>query len=233
MNKIKNLLCVMIAIFAFSASSYAVEVSVGGSLGGGIPVMRGDFRDTITETAEKISGRDKPSSYLIASTIDVMIEILPYLAIETGLGYDEGGIWYLEKNNATHSRVIFNNSKLYIPLMLRAQYEYKLGVTYASVGVKFAFPEGDDFLSITEPLDDNYGMLNSDFAMDVAFAIGQEFRLGDANYLGVRIGYDLNVISPLDKNQFADIGQETPSLFIDSLSFALTYRYAFGSKWKK
>ena len=233
MKRIKKLMLVFVALITISTVSYAVETSLGGSVGYGISYLRGDFRDTITETAEKLSGRDKPSSYLIASTIDVMIEILPYLAIETGLGYDEGGISYLEKNNATHSRVIFNNSKLYIPLMLRAQYEYKLGVTYASVGVKFAFPQGDDFLSITEPLDNNYGMLNSDFAMDVAFAIGQEFRLGDANYVGVRIGYDLNVLSPLDKNQFADIGQETPSLFMDDIEFALTYRYAFGSKWKK
>jgi len=70
--------------------------------------------------------------------------------------------------------------------------------------------------------------------MDVSFAIGQEFRLGDANYLGIRIGYDLNVIQNFDIQQFKDAGLEAyTSHFMDDVEFAITYRYAFGSKWKK
>jgi len=192
MMKIKKLLLVFVTLFAFSASSYAVEVSLGYSVGGGL-----SFSEKREDVANEVE-------WNFRNSIDVMFEFIPYLALETGLE-----IKFLETIGV---------SKWSIPLMLRGQYEYNLGVTYASAGVKFA-------------------LLNAytDFTMDASFAIGQEFRLGDANYLGIRIGYDLNVVKYPDTVTTSFIfTQITRDINVPSdLSFSITYRYAFNSKWKK
>ena len=240
MKKIKNLLCVMIVMFALGSTAEAVEVSVGGSAGFGVPFFRGKDAKDFTSMLENMSGSPYPfMSFSIPARLDLMIEVLPFLAIETGVGYENTGMMYnLSLGLLKSSTFVINKSQVYIPVMLRGQYEYKIGVTYLSVGVKLGIPLGEDYLSgfdgVLSGSANTYTIKTSDFSMDVSFAIGQEFRLGDANYLGIRIGYDLNVIQNFDTKDLKDAGLEAyESHFMDDIEFALTYRYAFGSKWKK
>ena len=237
MKKIKNLLCVMIVMFALGTTAEAVEISVGASTGLDISFLRGKDAKDFDSMLETISEESRSSGGGVLSKIDLMIEVLPFLAIETGLGYESTGIGY--RHEELFQGVVLNKVQMFVPVMLRGQYEYKLGVSYASVGVKLGFPllpympygSDDIYFGFDSPFDE---IKSSKFSMDVSFAIGQEFRLGDANYLGIRIGYDLNVIQNFDAEQFKNAGLEAyESHFMDDVEFALTYRYAFGSKWKK
>ena len=238
-KRIKNLLCVVVAMFALGTTAQAVEISVGGAAGFAVPFFRGKDAKEFVSALETMSGTDKPfMSIAIPTRLDLMVEILPFLAIETGIGYDNVGMIYTSTFGILgKSTFVINKSQIYIPVMLRGQYEYEMGLTYASVGVKLGIPLGDEYLGgfegILASTGDSYSIKTSDFSMDVSFAIGQEFRLGKANYLGIRVAYDLNVIQNFDTDQFKKSGWEHESHFIDDVEFLLTYRYAFGSKWKK
>lgn len=73
--------------------------------------------------------------------------------------------------------------------------------------------------------------------LDIAFSLGSEYRIAGAHYVGLRLGYDLNVLSPLDAEKYADAISGTASdfedIYQDNFSASLTYRYAFNSKWTK
>jgi len=234
MKRTKKLLLMFVALFAFSTVSYAVEVSLGASASLGVPFLSGKDAKKFTSSFETFTGDDNPFRVSYMPSIDLMIEVLPFLAIETGVDLDVRVMeWEASaKENVLASSVGLARVVVSIPLMLRGQYEYKIGVTYVSVGVKFGIPIVDSPTTVSTLFAQKM-YKSSDFAMDVSFAVGQEFRVGVANYLGLRVGYDLDVVSSLDKKPFTDIGQEIPSLFIDNLNFAITYRYAFNSKWKK
>ena len=230
MKRIKNLLCVMIVMFAFSASSYAVEFSLGSSFGGSVPFFRGSDSKDFTSILEATSGDTKPSRGGFHYQADLMLEFSPYFAIETGLGYSMSSITYSDERLIT-----VDNQNLYIPIMLRGQYEWTRNTFYVSAGVKLGFPMGREYLSgiyiqprLTPSIE------KSKFSMDASFAIGSELRIGKANYLGIRIGYDLNVIQTFDKKEFEKYVPSNPvNNFIDDVNFSVTYRYAFGSKWNK
>ncbi len=234
----KKIIAVMIAMFTIGTSVYALEVSVGASVGLGPSFLRGEDAKTFDKMYSTVYG--KPMGVNFYPQLDVMVEFLPFLALETGLGSKIiSTVSYQDTNNPDSVQANFQKFLNFnIPIMIRGQYEYSLGVTYASVGVRLGFNLiGSDyhFLSgLPEGSSTEEASLfkSSPFNMDIAFAVGQEFRLGDANYLGIRIGYDLNVIRPYDTKALNDIGLESPSLFHDDITFSLTYRYAFGSKWK-
>ena len=68
--------------------------------------------------------------------------------------------------------------------------------------------------------------------MDVAFALGTKFRIAKSHYVGVRLSYDLNVLSPYAVPD----GYDEPNnekYFMGDFTTGITYRYAFGSKWNK
>ena len=230
MKKIMKLLFVFVALFAFSTVSYGVEFSLGGSFGGSIPFFRGSDSKDFTSILEATSGDRKPDRGGFHYQADLMLEFNPYFAIETGLGYTMSSINYNDERLIT-----VDNQNLYIPLMLRGQYEWTRNTFYASVGVKLGFPMGREYLSgiyiqpILTP-----SIEKSTFSMDASFAIGSELRIGKANYFGIRIGYDLNVLQTFDKKEFKKYVPGNPlNNFIDDVNFSLTYRYAFGSKWNK
>jgi len=225
----KKVIFVMIAMFAISTAIYAVEVSVGASIGLGPTFLRGEDAKTLDEMYRKAYG--EPMGVHFYPQFDVMIEFLPYLALETGLGSKViSAVSYQETGNPNSEQANFQKFlNINVPLMLRGQYEYSLGVSYISVGVRLGFDVlGFDY-HFSSDLDGSQETIleGSPFNMDIAFAVGQEFRLGDANYLGIRIGYDLNVVRPYDTTNIEEFG-----LFHDDLTFSITYRYAFGNKWK-
>ncbi len=229
----KKILLAILTIFIISMSSYAIEYSLGASVGVSPAYLRGSDELYYSSVAEILSGDNDPYRFGYVPSVNFMIEPLAFLAIETGVAWETIFISYSGMSN-----ISFNKSQISIPISLRGQYEYKLGVTYASVGLKFGIPLSQYFLDDSSRYssifsESSISIENSSFSMDVIFAIGQEFRLGDANYLGIRVSYDLNVVSSINKEQFSSIGLDTPSLFIDNINFSITYRYAFKSKWKQ
>ena len=213
MKKIKKLLFVFVALFAFSTVSYALETSIGTKIVGlGVGLWNNNGGQYVI---------DNPTTLYF--DFDVMVEFMPYFSLETGTIVTFYNL--SEGENAfgimTPDLSIFAIS---VPIMFRGQYENETGVVYASVGVKVGYffstivTKGTDIIGY--PF--NYDYSKDDrFSMDVAFALGYEWRLGDANYLGLRANYDLNVIK--QRRDFS----------YDNTGLSLTYRYAFGSKWKK
>ena len=152
---------------------------------------------------------------------------MPFLALETGLGFKTStlSVPYGGKVEKHYSR-----KEVFIPVMARGQYEYDLGVSYISAGVNLGFPVAKNYFYGTvdgEEVDGDGGVESSGFAMDVALALGTEFRLGTAHYLGVRLSYDINVVAPYDTTGLNNILNQ------DDFTAGITYRYAFGSKWNK
>jgi len=136
----KKILLMFVAIFALSTTAQAIEVSLGVSAGFGIPFFRGKDAKDFTSLLENDTGsKESTSSFSTPVRIDLMIEVLPFLAIETGLGFENTVINYGE---FIYSSTLINKSQIYIPIMLRGQYEYKIGVTYVAVGVKLGIPLG-------------------------------------------------------------------------------------------
>ncbi len=175
----KKFLCMMIAIFMLSTSVYAIEVSAGASLGAGLSFLMGGDVETLDNMYEPLFGNKSGCNFGI--TVDVMIEFLPFLALETGLALDFfDNVGYQGAEIANGSQ--FNFQKflhLNIPLMLRAQYD--LGVTYASIGLKMAFPTASSSYAFStrgnNNTDDNsiYQAVDilkaAPFYLDIAFAI--------------------------------------------------------------
>ena len=167
-----------------------------------------------------------PSS--IVGGINVMLEFLPFIVLEIGLHYNYGG--YAFHRGAT-GEVLFLENAIAIPVIARFQYEWNRVLLYASVCPKFVIPIAD--YVIENQIDANLGTLPSiesrNFYIDINFALGIEFRVGKANYIGIRANYDLNVLSPIKSIG----GKKVKYFYNDALTIGLTYRYAFNSKWKK
>ena len=190
MNKIKKVLSMIVAVFVVSASAYAVEVSVGASLGGGLSFLRGEDTAYLDSLYTPLYGEKLAGNF--ALTTDVMVEFMPFLALETGLGFDiVDSISYQGAEIANGAQANFQKFlHLNIPIMLRGQYEYSLGVKYVSIGIKanlpmtsmdYAFTSRGNNEEGTPIYDDTTILSASPFYLDIAFAVGQEFRLGDAN----------------------------------------------------
>ena len=208
MKKIKKLLFVFVALFAFSTASYALETSIGTQTGLGVGLWNNNGGQYVIDNPNLIE-------------FNVMVEFMPYFALETGI--DINNFTLDSGKNAfgvtTPKVSIFTAT---VPIMFRGQYENETGVVYASAGIKLGFAGG--YVATTTMGIFGYPITNylrdDGFTMDVAFALGYEWRVGDANYLGLRANYDLNVIK-----QHKDFSY-------DNTRLAFTYRYAFGSKWK-
>ncbi len=245
-----KLLCIMFLIFGITTTAHATEVSIGASMGPTIAFLRGSHSKYFVSHAEFKTGDEVPSRVSFQGRpVDVMIEFLPYLGMEFGLGIGASVMSYKESDvvikgtcDASSSiRVDIERVEFYMPLMLRAQYEYKVGVTYISAGFKFCVPMIDYMYQYDENLktaatviteSSSVVVKSSSFVVDASFAIGQEFRLGYSNYLGIRVGYDLNITPAYRDNLLLSSTREITDSYMDNLNIALTYRYAFNSKWR-
>ena len=247
--KLNKLLCVMIALLAINASAYAVEVSLGFSTGGGLPIMRGkdfaDYTKNIDDVISDFGGNTTKMTLAFDSSIDVMVGFLPYLALETGLGFKNSlyGVFGTASQGLVKTTIdsISSRREIYIPVMLRGQYEYKIGVTYASVGVKLGFGLSDVYntqtisVSIIGVGDAWKGTIKtSPVSLDVAFSLGQEFKVKKSHFLGLRFNYDLNVVAPYAVLEDGSTEQGTGKFpkghdwAHDDFTVQFTYRYVFG-----
>ena len=236
--KLNKLLCVIIILLAINTSLYAIEISVGISADVGSPIFRGD--DYIGYVASLYDmGLKNGSGFSYRVGIDLMLEIMPFFAIETGFGYGSSRLRLNDMNTSDKFPLIESKDPLFdrtgftIPLMLRGQFESGIMLLYGSIGPKFFIPTSDyvavDYEKGGEAILPQGYIENNDFAIDLGLALGVEVRLGKSSYLGVRFNYDLNLLSPIKSIG----GNEEHSFYQDNMSGSLTYRYAFNSKWNK
>ena len=214
----KKTLLLTVLILSITSMAYSYEISVGGSFGAGLPILRGDLE--LADDTSKLATKTK---------VDVMIEFMPFLALETGLGF-KTSTFSTPIDGVATAESIMSRKEIFIPVMARGQYEYDLGVSYISAGVNLGFPVSKDYTYATldgETVEGRGGVESSSFTMDVAFALGTEFRLGTSHYVGVRLSYDINVVTAYDSSDVSDVVNQ------DDFTAGVTYRYAFGSKWNK
>jgi len=239
----------VLSMMLISASVYAIEYSVGLSAPGfGVGILRGEDAKTMTDVFKEVDAKSVfAPSFAPAFQLDFMVEFLPFLALETGIGWTYSSVIYEMEDGDFLSQQIFQRNELTIPIMIRGQYEADKFVAYGSVGVKLGIPLAGQYMYGKEFKDgketdaskkrredsemDNYSAL----AMDIAFAIGGEYRITGAHYVGLRLGYDLNVLSPLDAKKvaknFGDEAKNFEDFYQDNFNVSLSYRYAFNSKW--
>ncbi len=231
---------VILSFLFISFNLYSFEVSVGSSfLGAGFGVFRGKYAKIIENDAKDSDTKLNTSSisFMPAIQVDVMIEFLPFLAFETGLGFGTSS-YGAEVKRIDSPEYIFTRSEFRIPIMIRGQFELERFLFYASFGTKLGIQVSDNYITIkreTANSEDITEIKNArGFTVDIAFAIGGEFRIVDSHYAGVRVGYDVNVLSPMvgvNATSFSISEVNANSTFHDNFNVSLTYRYAFNSKW--
>ena len=231
---------VVLSFLFISFNLYSFEVSVGSSfLGIGFGVFRGKYAQIIENEAEDSNTKLNTSStsFMPAIQADVMIEFLPFLAFETGIGFGISS-YSAEVKKIDSPEYIFTRSEFRIPIMIRGQFELERFLLYASFGTKLGIQLSDNYITIkneTANSEDITEIKNArGFTVDIAFALGGEFRIVDSHYGGLRVGYDLNVLSPMvgvSTTAFSINEIHANSTFHDNFNVSLTYRYAFNSKW--
>ena len=234
MKKIKKLMFVFVAMFTFSTVSYALETSIGLSWGIGGTVNRGEASDDFNAIMEGLGLNSSGLPLVLVPQVNVMLEFTPFLALETGVevNFSVAYTYATDSDENTlfpflsRKTIGFHRYAVGVPIMVRGQYEWSRVLVYGSVGPKiFGIVSGnyatgdEEFKDYLDMFEDRY------FSIDMAFALGVEFRLGDANYLGLRGNYNVNVLAPATFN-----GKD---LYHDNWNVGITYRYAFNSKWKK
>ncbi len=240
----------VLSMMFISVNIYGVETSIGLSTPGfGLGFLRGSDAKRIIDNLEDspVSGYEKVFGLSLspAAQLNVMVEFLPFIAIETGVGWRTSSIIYKHEQNYIRTDVTFTRNEIIVPIMLRFQHEFERFVIYGSAGVLLGIPLSKTyefrhvFLSdnISEAFSNTNDYNSSPFNMDVSFALGGEFRVASAHYIGLRLGYDLNVLSPLNAKEIAaekgEPEEDFKSWYHDNFNLSLSYRYAFNSKWNK
>lgn len=193
----KKVLCVMLALCVVNTAVFAVDLSIGGSFGIGAPMLSGDdyaafrYSDIPSENVDK-------EAIAIAPQVNVLVEFIPFLALETGLGFKYSHETFSYTELGLSAEIIGARSELSIPVLVRGQYGYDMsagaitsGLTYLAAGFKLGIPT-DDYLSVSFlGITDTTAAKSP--AVDVSLAVGQEFGLGEKHFLGLRMQFDINV----------------------------------------
>lgn len=222
--KKKLILCIAIAFIA--GQLVAIDYSIGISTPGfGMGILRGKTAENqINHVEEKGYKKDFGLSLFPVAQIDFVVKFLPFLALETGVGYGMSTVFWSKEVDGTKNRFLFKKEGVVIPIMVRGFLEIGKFIVYVSMGPKLnILTSGYMNQEIGEEKQDLKAEKNT-FIVDLGFAIGGEYNITDAHYIGVRVGYDLNLISPLKKYP---TGEEIEAWNHDILAVSITYRYVF------
>ncbi len=235
----KRIVSVLILVAIAVTPVLAIDISVGASLGLGLPFLRGSDYEEAQKTLDAFvdaGGSLDESKLAFAPQIDAVISMIPFLSLETGVGFLSSKETQSVSVMGATVDTEFMRSEIVIPTMIRCSYEYPMqlgmataGVTYLSVGTKLGIPLGSYMTSkadlpavgIDQEID------AAPVVLDLAVAVGQEFKLGEKNYLGIRVGYDFNLLAPYDEEDPEAVSSDLSDLRHDNLLFGLTYRYMF------
>lgn len=256
----KKCLLTIASILLISSLTYAVDFSIGITAGGWGPTfVRGTSDDAKmfnNKDEDKFDGFKRPLNYNMAfapvAQITGQVDIIPFFGIELGLGYSMKSIGFSFDGQDSDGKDVVSGYKmsinqLSIPLLLKGQYEIADMVNiYVGVGPKFNFnilaPTRTEYTDGKKnETDDNpykaekeeYNM----FDMDLSFAIGAEYKIAGAHYLGLRVGYDMNLLGTMKEykryedtttGDWVDKYEGRNKFYADDLAISLTYRYKFG-----
>ncbi len=232
-------MCITVLLIIAVIPVLSIDVSVGGSFGLGLPLFRGSAYEEIQSSLGQLGGfggSAEESKFAYAPQIDAVIVFNPFVAVETGVGFLSSVETRTVSIFGGSTESVMKRTQITIPVMIRGSYEYGLdlgpissGITYLSAGAKLGLPVASYSTSTGSVL----GVTFSDevdaasFVLDIAFAVGQEFKFAEKHFLGMRVGYDLNVLTPLDEDATSNLSGSDVELFHDNLLFGITYRYMF------
>jgi len=236
----KIFLTIILSFLFTSLRLYSFEISVGSSLlGVGFGVFRGSYAETIENDAKYSDTKLNTSSisFMPIIQVDVMFEFLPFLALETGIGFGVS-CYNAEVKERNAPEYVFTRTEFRIPIMIRGQLELERLLFYGAFGTKLGIQLFENYTTIKNETANSKGITEiknaRGFTVDIAFALGGEFRVINSHYVGLRVGYDINVLSPMvgvNASAFSISDKDADSTFHDNFNVSLTYRYAFNSKW--
>ncbi len=234
----KKIVCIAILVTIALTGVFAIDLSVGGSMGLGLSFLGGDDYDEYDEaykTLESAGLTVDESRLAFSPQFDVLVAFTPRFSLETGIAL----LHSKESREFNYMGEILNmeatRTQLTVPALLRTSFEYPVslgkisaGITYFSAGVKMGIPI-DTYMkqrikTSSPPIDAKPEIDSAPFVLDFAIAIGQEFRITKSHHIGLRIGYDFNLTAPFDKDD-PDAG-DSVDLYHNTLLFGITYRYA-------
>lgn len=218
----------VLILIIISSTVYGVQFSLGiNTVGLGPTFQRGDDYTKATEDM-KNSGKTgiKNAGYINSTHIAFQIDFAKHFSTEFGVGYNfrEFSLKFNLSGERYENRSYFNSVS--IPLIFKVQYEFLNFVNlYAGLGPIFNFNISANNLTYKNGIRiSNNKFIDSEynvFDMDINFVLGVEFNIMRSSYIGIRSGYNLNVLSPIKT------GGERSKYYVDALIFHITYRYVF------
>lgn len=219
----KKLLCMSVVIALIAGQLYAIDISIGiSSPGYGVGVLRGENGEDFVNIVDAFGFKEDTNlSFFPMAQFNLLFEFSPYLGLETGIGYGRSILTW----SRGEAIIDLYRDGLIIPLMGRSQFSLGIFNFYVMFGPKFVIPLKDEYYTRinqdgTTDSANNYE--ENRFTMDLGFALGSEIKLGSL-FLGLRVGYDFNVVSPVKAEQSsgADV-----SWYHDVFCSSITLRYA-------
>lgn len=131
-------------------------------------------------------------------SLTLMFEFMPYIALEISPGASMTLGFYI---------MTFS-----LPILARFQYEFNRVLLYGSLGPNLMVTK-----MFVKPITGNKSAF---MFIDMLFALGIEFRVYQASYLGLRCEYNYNLYKGYSEDS------------VDKFAVYFTYRYAFNSKHK-
>ncbi|MGL4985892.1 MAG: outer membrane beta-barrel protein [Treponemataceae bacterium] len=206
---------------------FGTEFSIGTVLGGfGTTSARGSgYKDFLDENGyESFVGVPYSMSFSPMADIRGQIDILKYMGIEFGVGYSQKSLGFYKDDGTDYYIYKYTFPNISIPIMIKGQIPINRNILfYAGAGVRMGFNTNLSVITYKnqkkeEP--DCYSQKYNVFDLDVMIAMGTEYVFANTHYLGIRVGYDFNMVGSLRDNQ-----QETRKIYVDNLAISLTYRY--------
>ncbi len=221
---VKKTVFILLSFILFISNIYTLDISLLGQLGAGTPILRSPFA-TVQKAVAMQNGDFGIKSYQSAifntqGQVMSLFEFNPFFAMELGLGlrYSQQQTSY--KNESIENSTKFQRFDFTVPVNFRVQYSYSLNsknfehmITYASIGPKISVP----FLTgYTEDiLGSSYeGSVNS-VNIDLSFSLGQEIKVIQDYFVGIRVSYDLNLIDTVSES-LAQRDSDTEENFVNN-----------------
>ncbi len=200
----KKILIILLLLMVAIVPVFAIKFSIGASFDLGLSIVRGDHIDDIYDITGLFNDTGNSEDmdinlFSYSPKIDALIELNEYLAIETGVGYRNSKCTYEFTYSDAVENIDFLRTEIVIPVMARFQIPYAgdSKIFFASIGPKVCIPISFYYFYKVEGVTNGqFTVDNAPVILDVAFSLGNDFRISRSNYLGIRVNYDLNILKP-------------------------------------
>ncbi len=201
----KTKFCFLVLLLCVPISTFAMDISVGGSFDLGLSVVRGGYRNNLGDIQEMFSDAGRESyakvNYLaFAPKVDVLLEFNENFGLETGVGYRNAKSDFDFEYSDGIQYTSFIRNEVLIPVMFRGQFSYDRDskVMFLSVGPKLGIPLDNEYFSETlrGALNGTIKFPAAPVFLDLGISIGQDYRVGNNTYFGIRANYDINLLEP-------------------------------------